>query len=184
MIETLKRIHVSTFQQNKAHMIEKLKNIHVSCFHISSQVRQSRHDAIPMHYIILSCALLSHVANNLRINEMDQICHKPQFQRLSTLHSILHSPARLFVCLFTLVYASGVKTTRVVTGIFYMNHSMLLQARSWGGGWKSVGVQCACTYADLAVPMAECWLNRSHGSHGQSPRSTTAGRKEEQILIF
>ena len=49
---------------------------------------------------------------------MDQICHKPQFQRLSTLHSILHSPACLFVCLFMLVYASGVKTTRVVTGIF------------------------------------------------------------------
>ena len=34
---------------------------------------------------------------------------------------------------------------------------MLLQARSRGGGWKSVqGVQCACTYADLAVAMAEC----------------------------
>lgn len=34
MIETLKRIHVSTFQQNKAHMIEKLKNIHVSTFQV------------------------------------------------------------------------------------------------------------------------------------------------------
>ena len=39
-------------------------------------------------------------------------------------------------------------------------------------------------HADLAMAMAECWSNRSHGSHRQSPRSTTWGVTEKQRMGF